>query len=197
MPFSCRNGPSVFQRVMQGVLAPLPFWIFALVYIDDIVVFSTTFEDRIQHLDQVLQAIVKANITLSPSKCHFAYQSLLLLGQKVSCLGLSTHKEKVDAILRLQEPQNMQQLQQFLRMMVYFSSYIPLYAWITRPLFQLLKKENGWHWLEIHQEAFDLCKQVLTNTPVQGYAMPGCTYRVYTDACDYRLAGILQQVQPI
>ena len=70
MPFSYWNGPSVFQRVMQGVLAPF-LWIFALVYIDDIVIFSMTFEDHIRHLDQVLQAIAKANITLSPSKCHF------------------------------------------------------------------------------------------------------------------------------
>ena len=196
MPFGYWNGPSVFQRIMQGILAPF-LWIFALVYINDIVIFSTSFEDHIQHLDQVLKAISGANITLSPSKCHLAYQSLLLLGQKVSRLGLSTHKEKVDAILQLREPENISQLQQFLGMMVYFSSYIPFYAWIAQPLFQLLKKENSWNWTEIHQEAFDLCKQVLTNAPVRGYAMPGKPYRLYTDACDYGLAGILQQVQPI
>ena len=196
MPFGYRNGPSVFQRVMQGILAPF-LWIFALVYIDDIVVYSTTFEDHLIHLDRVLKAIADANITLSPPKCHLAYQSLLLLGQKVTRLGLSTHKEKVDAILQLREPQNVQQLQQFLGMMVYFSSYIPFYAWIAQPLFQLLKKENGWEWNVLHQEAFDLCKQVLTNAPVRGYAIPGKPYRVYTDACDYGLAGILQQVQPI
>jgi hypothetical protein len=117
MPFGYRNGPSVFQRVMHNVLAPF-LWIFALVYIDDIVVFSLTFEDHIKHLDQVFFAIAAANITLSPGKCHFAYQSLLLLGQKVSRLGLSTHKEKVDAILQLSEPRNVHELQQFLGMMV-------------------------------------------------------------------------------
>ena len=148
MPFRYRNGPSVFQRIMQGILAPF-LWIFALVYIDDIVIFSTSFEDHIQHLDQVLKAVSGANITLSPSKCHLADQSLLLLGQKVSRLGLSTHKEKVAAILQLREPENISQLQQFLGMMVYFLSYIPFYAWIAQPLFQLLKKENSWNWTEI------------------------------------------------
>jgi hypothetical protein len=196
MPFGYRNGPSVFQRVMHNVLAPF-LWIFALVYIDDIVVFSLTFEDHIKHLDQVFSAIAAANITLSPGKCHFAYQSLLLLGQKVSRLGLSTHKEKVDAILQLSEPRNVHELQQFLGMMVYFSSYIPFYSWISHPFFQLLKKEVKWEWTDLHQESFELCKQVLTNAPVRGYAIAGRAYRVYTDACDYGLAGILQQVQPV
>lgn len=127
MPFGYRNGPSVFQRVMQNVLAPF-LWIFALVYIDDIVVFSLTFEDHLKHLKEVFKAISRANITLSPPKCHFAYQSLLLLGQKVSRLGLSTHKEKVQAITELEEPKNRSDLQTFLGMMGYFASYIHVYT---------------------------------------------------------------------
>ena len=196
MPFGYRNGPAVFQRIMQNILAPF-LWIFALVYIDDIVVFSLTFEDHLSHLDKVFTAISQANITLSPSKCHFAFQSLLLLGQKVSRLGLSTHKEKVSAITQLDVPRNVSELQTFLGMMVYFSSYVPFYAWIAHPFFQLLKKGSKWEWSSVHQEAFELCKEVLTNAPIRGYAMPGLPYRVYTDACDYGLAGILQQVQPV
>jgi hypothetical protein len=155
IPFGYRNGPSVFQRVMQNVLAPF-LWIFALVYIDDIVVFSLTFEDHTSHLDQVFSAIAEANLTLSPAKCHIAYQSLLLLGQKVSRLGLSTHKEKVDTILALEEPCNTHELKQFLGMIVYFSSYIPFYAWIAEPFFHLLKKGIKWEWTALHQELFDL-----------------------------------------
>ncbi len=196
MPFGYRNGPSVFQRVMQNVLAPF-LWIFALVYIDDIVIFSLTFEDHLIHLEAVFKAIANANITLSPTKCHFAYQFLLLLGQKVSRLGLSTHREKVKAIADLDIPRNQSELQTFLGMMVYFSSYVPYYAWIAHPFFQLLKKGADWDWTILHQEAFELCKETLINAPVRGYAMPNLPYRIYTDACDYGLGGILQQVQPI
>jgi hypothetical protein len=97
----------------------------------------------------------------------------------------------------LAEPTNPQELQQFLGMMVYFSSYIPFYAWIAHPFFQLLKKGTKWEWSEIHREAFELSKQVLVTAPVRGYAIRGVPYRVYSDACDYGLAGILQQVQPV
>lgn len=196
MPFGYRNGPAVFQRVMQGVLAPF-LWIFALVYIDDIVIFSKTFEDHLAHVDQVLRAVAEAKITLSPEKCHFGYESLLLLGQKVSRLGLSTHKEKVDAIIQLKEPRSVHELQVFLGMMVYFSAYIPYYAWIVHPLFQLLKNKNSWQWGSEEAQAYELCKQVLTEAPIRAHAIPGRPYRVYSDACDYALAAILQQVQPI
>ena len=196
MPFGYRNGPAVFQRVMQKILAPF-LWIFALVYIDDIVIFSKSFEDHCQHIEIVLDAINSAEITLSPSKCHFGYQSIMLLGQKVSRLGLSTHKEKVDAILQLDNPKSVHDLQVFLGMMVYFSSYIPFYAWTAHPLFQLLKRENKWTWGKEEQTAYDLCKQVLTEAPVRAHAMPGLPYRIYSDACDFAVAAILQQVQPI
>jgi hypothetical protein len=196
MPFGFRNGPAVFQRIMQGVLAPY-LWIFTLVYIDDIVIYSKSFEDHLSHVDAVLTAINKAHITLSASKCHFTYQSILLLGQKVSRLGLSTHKEKVDVILNLEYPKIVHELQVFLGMMVYFASYIPFYTWIVHPLFQLLKHENKFNWGAEEILTFDLCQEVLTQAPVRAHAMPGRPYHVYADACDFALAGILQQVQPI
>ena len=186
----------MFQRVMQDILAPF-LWIFALVYIDDIVVFSKTFEEHCNHLDLVFKAIADSGLTLSPNKCHIAYQSLLLLGQKVSRLGLSTHKEKVDAILQLEPPKSVPTLQTFLGMMTYFSSYIPYYAWIVAPLFSLLKKGSSWKWSELEQHAFELAKTALSSAPVMAYPMTDMPYRLYSDACDYGIAAILQQVQPI
>ena len=157
---------------MSYTVAPF-LWIFTLVYIDDIVIFSLTLEDHISHLDQVFKAIENSRVTLSVTKCHFGHQSLLLLGQKVSQLGLSTHKKKVDAILLLDESKDCHDLQVFLGMMVYFSAYIPFYTWIAGPLFNLLKGSVKWEWTKVHSKAFELCKQVLVNTPICGYAKPG------------------------
>ena len=75
MPFGLRNGPSIFQRIMQGVLAPFP-WLFTLVYIDDIVVYSKSWEEHLEHLDRVLGAIAASGITLSPAKCFVGYSSI-------------------------------------------------------------------------------------------------------------------------
>ena len=112
---------------MNKVLAKF-LWLFVLVYIDDIVVYSQTFENHVQHLDSVLGAIAKANITLSPPKCHIGYQSLILLGQCVSRLGISTHQEKIDAVDAMKPPTKVKELQMFLGFVNYFANYIPFYT---------------------------------------------------------------------
>ena len=196
LPFGLRNGPAVFQRIMNKVLAKY-LWIIVLVYIDDIVVYSPTFEDHLLHLDCVLTAISNAHITLSPPKCHIGYQSLILLGQRVSQLGVSTHQEKIDSVDAMKPPNKVKELQMFLGFVNYFASYIPFYTWITKPLYKLLSKEEHWEWTPIHQEAFELCKTALKSAPILAHPMDGRAYRLYTDASDFGIGAILQQVQPI
>jgi len=181
---------------MNKVLAKF-LWLFVLVYIDDIVVYSQSFENHLQHLDSVLGAITKANITQSPPKCHIGYQSLILLGQRVSRLGISTHQEKIDAVDAMKPPVKVKELQMFLGFVNYFAIYIPFYTWITRPLYRLLSKDVEWEWTPIHQEAFDLCKLALKSTPILGHPMDGRGYRLYTDASDFGIGAVLQQIQPI
>lgn len=115
----------------QGILAPY-LWIFCLVYIDNIVIFSRTYEEHLEHLELVLKAIESAGITLSPNKCHLFYNSILLLGHKVSRLGLSTHEEKVRAILELERPAKLSDLQGFLGMVVF-----------SRPSFHFMQTSAG------------------------------------------------------
>ncbi|KAJ3473690.1 hypothetical protein NLI96_g12874 [Meripilus lineatus] len=196
MPFGLRNGPAIFQRVMQGILAPY-LWLFALVYIDDIIVYSKSYEDHITHLDQLLSTIEASGLTLSPQKCHLFYSSVLLLGHKVSRLGLSTHEEKVKAILQLRRPTKVVELQTFLGMVVYFSAFIPYYSSIAAPLFRLLRKGAKWNWGPEEDHAFQSAKQALLEAPVLGHPIEKLPYRLYTDASDEALGCTLQQIQPI
>nr|GAT44896.1 protease [Mycena chlorophos] len=183
---------------MGGTLFVMPFlWLFALVYIDDIVIFSKSWEEHLVHLDQVLGAIAKSGITLEPKKCFIGYSSILLLGQKVSRLGLSTHHEKVAAIQELERPKSVHDLQKLMGMVNYFSTYIPYYAFIMKPLFVLLQKGVKWEWKAEHEIAFQKAKDVLTSAPVLGHPIQGQPYRLYTNASDYAIGSSLQQVQPI
>jgi hypothetical protein len=197
MPFGWRNGPPEFQRAMQEILSPF-LWIFTLVYIDDIVVYSQTFKDHLKHVDLVLKAIATSGLTLSPPKCHLGYRSIIVLGNKVSRLGLSTHHEKLKAIWDLEAPNDRKRLETFLGMAVYFAEYIPYFSWIATPLFKCLRKvEAPFEWTGEQQKAFELVKLALISAPVRGHPEAGQTYRLYTDASDYAIAGALQQIQYI
>ena len=165
MPFGLKNGLSIFQCTMQNILAPY-LWLFTLVYIDDIVVYSKTYEEHLDHLDKVLAAIKKSGLTLSPKKRHFFYSSVLLLGHKVSRLGLSTYEEKVRAIAELQRPTKLSELQTFLGMVVYFSTFIPYYADLVSPLFVLLRKGALWRWGAEQEHAFESAKKALQEAPI-------------------------------
>jgi hypothetical protein len=196
MPFGLRNGPAIFQRIMQGILSPY-LWLFCLVYIDNIVVYSKSYKEHIEHLDKVFEAIEKAGVTLSPTKCHMFYSSILLLGHKVSRLGLSTHQEKVQAILDIKHPRKVSQLQAFLGMAIYFSNFIPYYANICASLFQLLRKGSKWTWGEDQEYAFHATKMALLSALLLRHPIEGLPYRLYSDALDEAAGVALQQIQPI
>src|SRR5271170_7530362 len=168
MPFGWRNGPPEFQRAMQEILSPY-LWVFTLVYIDDIVIYSRTFEEHVKHVDLVLKAIANSGLTLSPSKCHLGYRSIIILGNKVSRLGLSTHHEKLRAVWELEPPKDQKKLETFLGLAVYFSAYIPYFSWMATPLFKKLHHEDkSWDWTSEHQKSFKFIKLALVSAPVRG-----------------------------
>ena len=175
---------------MNKVLAKF-LWLFILVYIDNIVIYSQTFKQHAEHLDSVLGAIANANITLSLPKCHLSYQSLILLGQQVSRLGISTHKEKIDTVDTMKPPTKVKELQMFLGFINYFANYIPFYTWITKPLYCLLSKDATWTWDPIHQESYELCKLTLKSTLILGHLQDGKGYCLYTNASDFGISTIL------
>ena len=96
MPFGLKGAPSTFQRLMDVVLAPCAQ--FASAYIDDITIFSDSWEDHLQHLDQVLQCLQKAGLTAKPPKCFLATTSCSFLGHRVGGGRVALEEAKVAAI---------------------------------------------------------------------------------------------------
>jgi hypothetical protein len=143
---------------MQEILS-LYLWVFTLVYINDIVVYSRTFKEHLKHIDVVLKAIAASGLTLSPPKCHLGYRSIVVLGNNVFQLGLSTHNEKLKAIWELEAPRDRKKLETFIGLAVYFAAYIPYFSWMASPLFKSLRhKELPFLWTEEQQKAFELIK---------------------------------------
>jgi hypothetical protein len=106
MPFGLCNSPSTFQRLADKVLGKLK-WAIALVYIDDVIVFSKNFDLHIDHLGLIFEAFLKSNLTLKPSKCIFADHQLEFLGHVISKDGIAMNPNKVNAITEIPSPKNL------------------------------------------------------------------------------------------
>jgi hypothetical protein len=138
VPFGFTNSPAHMQRFMDGRLRNLRTNVRC--YIDDIVIHSRTFEDHLRHLKDVFEVLREAGLYLSPKKCHLAYHSVTFLGRVVNSLGLSTIRERAEAIQSLSFPTTLQQLESFIGSANYNRTHIPHYASLIAPL-EHLKRE--------------------------------------------------------
>ena len=135
VPFGLKNAPTHFQRTIDRILGSFRFD-FALAFIDDIVVFSKSFDAHLRHVELVLDALLKIGMIIDEAKCHFCYKSIELLGHRVSRFGLSTQTEKIAAIVALPFPRTIGQAMEILGTFNYYREFIDRYAEIARPLTQ-------------------------------------------------------------
>ncbi|MBW0566320.1 hypothetical protein O181_106035 [Austropuccinia psidii MF-1] len=105
MPFGINNAPSHYQRMMNTIFPEELSEGWLIIYIDDIIVCSETWENNLTRLERVLQKIVQVNMKISFKKCHFAYSELNTLGHVVSGLSLGIEENKVAEVLLKPIPQ--------------------------------------------------------------------------------------------
>ncbi|MBW0563815.1 hypothetical protein O181_103530 [Austropuccinia psidii MF-1] len=105
MPFCKKNAPSHYQRMMNTIFPEELSEGWLIIYIDDIIVCSETWDNHLSRLERVLQKIVQVNMKISLKKCHFSYSELKALGQVVSGLSLAIDKNKVAAVVLKPMPQ--------------------------------------------------------------------------------------------
>ena len=195
MPFGLTNAPATFQRLMECVLAGISGEQ-CLTYLDDIIVFSATFQEHIQRLEAVFGHLKAANLKLRPEKCHFAKQQVSYLGHIISSEGIRPDPGKISAISNLAPPADVKQLKQFLGLSNYYRKYIQSYAAIAEPLYKLLRKNSpGFIWNTQCQTAFDTLRQMLITQPILAFPDFTMPFIVSTDASGTAIGAILSQVQ--
>ncbi|MBW0462954.1 hypothetical protein O181_002669 [Austropuccinia psidii MF-1] len=137
MPFCIKNAPAHFQRIMDTKFQEeiLEGWMG--VYIDDIIIYSETWEDHVQYIERVLSKRTPINVKISLKKCNFGHQELLALGNKVSGLSLAINQNKVAAVLLKPVPKKLKDLQYFLGFSSYYRNHIRKLAHMTSILYKL------------------------------------------------------------
>ena len=115
---------------------------FVLVYLDDIIIYSKTFSEHLQHIIEVLNRIREANLRLKAEKCHFAATELQFLGHVVGKEGVKPDPEKIDKMVNYPEPNNLRELRGVLGLFSYYRRFIKDFAQVANPLYQNFNKKH-------------------------------------------------------
>ncbi|XP_040262240.1 testis-expressed protein 11 [Bufo bufo] len=194
MPFEMKNAPATFQRMADRLLEG--FQDFACAYLDDIAIYSRTWEDHLGHVSRVLKRIHLAGLTLKPDKCHVGMAEVQYLGHRVGSGRQRPEPAKVEAIANWPQPRTKTHVLAFLGTAGYYRIFVPEYSALAKPLTDLTKKAvpKQVTWTPEYPDAFQRLKAALIEAPV--LAAPNHTklFLVHADASMFGLGAVLSQV---
>ena len=192
MPFGLSNAPAVFQELMSVVLNGCHA--FAIAYLDDILIFSPSFEEHLAHLNTIFERLRQYSLKLKLKKCSFLRNETNYLGFVIDKDGIKPDQKKVEAIRGLPAPTCVKEVRSFVGMCSYYRRFIPNFSQIAEPIIDLTKKYAHFKWTDNHQKAFDFIKESLTCVPLLVYPDPNRPYTLFTDASDTCIGACLTQL---
>src|SRR6266498_3869662 len=138
---------------------------FVLVYLDNIIIYSKTFEEHKEHVRLIFEALRAASLMMKPKKCKFAQKELQFLGHIISAERIRTDPDKIAKMVTLSSLTNLKELRSRLGLFSYYRQYIKGFSDIMRPMYKLIREENGkpvpFEWTSARQKAFEAIKAKL------------------------------------
>jgi len=172
VPFGLCNVGSTFQSVMELAFNGLNFKM-CLVYLDNIIVYSSTVEEHLLRLRKLFDRLRMANLKADPSKCSLLRAEVCFLGHVVLSEGVSTDPSKIDLVKDWPEPRDVHEVRSFLGLAIYYRRFVPTFEEIAAPLHALTAKNQKFEWTSQCERAITKLKYTLTFSPI--LAMPNDT----------------------
>ncbi|WVZ84383.1 hypothetical protein U9M48_031421 [Paspalum notatum var. saurae] len=192
MSFGLTNAPPFFMYLMNSVfMSELDK--FAVVFIDDILVYSKNEKEHKEHLRIVLSRLREHKLYAKFSKCAFWLKEVAFLGHILSAKGVAVDPSKVEDVLNWKQPQPVTEIRSFLGLAGYYRRFIKDFSKIAKPMTALTHKNAKFAWNPKCEEAFGTLKKLLTSAPI--LAQPDITkpFDVYCDASSSVLGCVLMQ----
>jgi hypothetical protein len=190
MAFSLTSAPGTFQNAMNTTLAPL-LRKCALVFFDDILIYNSSFDDHVHHLQQVLELLQADDWKIKLSKCAFAQTEISYLGHIISSQGVATDPNKISIVASWPVPKSVKDLRSVSGLAGYYRKFVKHFGIISRPLTYLIKKHTCFLWTTAHSAACEALKQALISAPVLAIPNFAEPFIVETNASDEGIGAVL------
>ena len=190
-PFGLSQAPAYFQLLIAKVLMGCSN--FAMGYLDDIIIFSKTKEEHLQHLEEIFTRLRKFGLKMKREKCSFFKKHIQYLGHLVSEKGFKSLPEKLESIRKMPAPRTAKEVKQFLGLIGYYRKFVPRFADMSRPLTKLTRHNVTFEWTEQCTKAFNHLRELLMEYPILRYPDPTQGYILYMDASGVGWSGVLTQ----
>ena len=193
LPFGLKTSPSIFQGTLSNILRKHKLTKFCINYIDDILIFSKTFEEHLQHIDSLLYAIQEEGFKLKFEKCNFAKNSVKYLGHIISKNRITPLTDNLKAIEDFPIPKTKKNIRQFLGKINFYYKYLENAVQTLEPIHNLLRKNVPFIWSETCDKAFQTVKKYLCSSPILGIYNFEKPVFIYTDASGEGFGAVLKQ----
>ena len=191
LPFGLRNAGNTFQRMMDSILGDLPY---CFTYVDDILVFSSSLEEHVDHLRQVLLLCPQHGLTIGLPKCEFAMPGIEFLGHVLSAQGCSPLVKHTATISKFPVPADKPALRRFLGMVNFYRKFLRGAARVLAPLTDALKGSGkSLTWTPLLDAAFHHAKDLLIKVPELAHPRPSAPISLAVDASHSHVGAVLQQ----
>ena len=192
MPFGLKNAAQTFQRPMDSICQPFDF---VLVYLDDILVASSTSAEHKNHLQLPFQQLADFSLVVNMEKCQFGRRRIEFLGHLIDQCGARPLPSKVETVQAFPYPTTLQDLQRFAGMINFYHRFIPLAAIIMAPIYQTIaNKPKLLVWNGTLKTAFQNAKCALASVAMLHHPKYHTPLTLSVDASDIAVGGVLQQI---
>ena len=188
MPFGMKNSPATFQRLINKVIAGLHG---CEAYIDDIIIYSDTWEEHLQIIRKFFERLPEAKLTINLAKSEFAQAQVTYLGHVVGQGKVKPVDAKICAISEFPRPENKKQLMRFLGMAGFYRKFCPNFSAVTEPLIRLINKREKFVWCDTCQKAFQELKALLNSALVLAAPDFNAPFKLAVDASDVAAGAVL------
>ena len=192
MPFGLCNAPATFQRCMMSMFSDLVEEVMES-FMDDFTVYGSSFEHCLNNLETVLQRCKDKQLALNWEKCHFMVTEGIVLGHKISAMGLELDQSKVSIIKTLAPPTTVKGIRSFLRHAGFYRRFIKEFSKIARPFCRLLEKDTRFNFDDSYKAAFEEIKIRLIQAPIMAAPEWDQGFKIMCDASDFAMGDVLGQ----